>query len=320
MGNRVVLVAMIFALAQAEVACEPAGGTSGPGPGTATTGCPIPAPYTVQVSAASDVSSVTVPSGSDADDERAGNAPWCDLTEVSLTKLSVANAVSANGCPASASDTTLPCSPDGMLAALELRPTPINFPELSNRPALVYDLAANPPQEGCELCVLKVYQLRDPRVTGVPNWRWVADASRSTLAGTPIATANVGHFSVFALVELPAPEALQPGAADAAFIVASDFIAEDEGALTVQLSFIDGSIETSRQLERETARLFRFDRFDPISSLDDPACPGTPAEIMTCLFPVETEVRLQLPEDQLVSLGRASDGFRVDFSATVEIL
>jgi len=323
MGNRVTIVALIFALAQTEVSCNTTG-SPGPGagtatPGTATTSCPIPAPYKVQVSG--EVSSVTVQPGGAAQDERASNAPWCNTTEVSLTKLSVSNAVSANGCPASRSDTTPPCSTEGMLAAVELKPTPIKFPTSASQPELVYDLNVNKPQEGCVGCQLEVFQLFEPRPASGSNWRWVAYAYRSTFGSTPIATARVNHFSVFALVELPAPEVIVPGAAAATFIVGSDFIAEREGTtISVQLAFVEGSIDTSRKLDKETSRVFRFEQFAPVSGLDDPSCTGEPADAMTCLFPLGTEVRFEYAGDGTVSIGRVVDAYRVDFTATVAIL
>jgi hypothetical protein len=319
MVSRAVFAAVLFVLAQTDASCSTTGGGAGGGGGTATTDCPIPAPYKVDVSAAADISSVTVQAGDAAMDERASNAPWCDTTEVLLTKLDVATAVSNNGCPGNNAITSLPCSPDGMLAALEVKPTPISFPA-GSRPELVYDLDANPPQEGCELCTLAVYQRRQPPVAGQNNWRWVANAARATLGSTDIARAFITHFSVFALVELPAPEAIQPGAADGVFIVESDFISEQEGPITVQLTFQDGRIDTARELDRGVSRLFRFDLVEPVAGLDDPGCPGTPAESMTCLFPIGTEVNVLVSKDGLVSIGRVSDAYRVDFTATVEIL
>lgn len=319
MVSRAFFAAFIFALAQTDASCSTTGTGSGGGGGGATTDCPIPAPYKVDVSAPSDISSVTVQAGDGAQDERASNAPWCDTTEVSLTKLDVATAVSNNGCPGNNAITSLPCSPDGMLAALEIKPTPVAFPAAS-RPELVYDLDANPPQEGCELCVLAVYQRRPQPVAGQNNWRWVASATRATLGTTEIARAFVNHFSVFALVELPAPAAIQPGAANGVFIVESDFISEQEGPITVQLTFRDGRVDTARELDKGVSRLFRFDRVEPVAGLDDPGCPGTPAESMSCLFPVGTEVNVLVSDDGLVSIGRVSDAYRVDFTATVEIL
>lgn len=322
MGSRTIFAAFLFAIAQTDASCATGDGTSGGGGGgTATTSCPIPAPYKVDVSSASpDISSIEVQAGDDAEDKRQSFAPWCDTTELTLTKLDVATEVASNGCPRENSDTSVPCDEYGMLVALEIEPTPIRFPIVASRPELVYDLQANPPQKECAGgCLLKVFQLRDPRVATMDNWRFVADAVRGTSGSIPIATANIDHFSVFALVELPDAQAVAPGAADAQFIVASAFIAENqEGAITVQLAFVDGSVE-GQELEREISPLFRFDRVDPVAGFDDPACAGTPAEILTCLFPEETEIRLQLLEDGLVSLGRVSDGYRVDFSATVEI-
>jgi hypothetical protein len=319
-GRLAIVVALVLAVSQAEAGCTPTGsGGSAGGAGTATTTCPIPNPYKVDVTAGApgEVSSVTVKPGSDAVDERTGTA-WCDLTELKLTKLGVAAAVASNGCPTAPAATALPCTPYGMLAAVDLRPTPISFPTQTSHPDLVYDLVSNPPQKECDNCGLAVYQLREPPVSGMSNWRWVGSAYRSTAGSRAIATANLNHFSVFALVELPPPAAVNPGAADAVLIVGSDFIAEGETTLTVQLAFVEGRLDAPWQLDRETSLLYRFDHFDPTSIPSDGGCAGTPAEIMTCLFPIETEVRLQVLERSVV-LERVVDGFRVEFAAAVEV-
>ena len=325
MGKHLVLSALFFALAQTDASCAvtstggPGGGsTSVPGGGTATTGCPIPAPYVVKVAVATDISSVTVPSGSSAIDEANGGS-WCDTTQVSVTKLSVTGSVTAHGCPNDNGVKALPCPDKDLLVAIELKPTPVSFPNPASRPGLKYDLKANPPMTGCETgCTLDVYQLRDPKVLGLDNWRLVAGATRGMDGSIPVARANVDHFSVFALVEHPAPNPVAAGGVNAQFVVSSDFLQVDE-AVVVQLSVVGDGGVAGREFQDGMSLLFRFDRLDPGDGFEDPACPGDIPEILTCLFPIETPVVVDLPEEQRVSIQDPRSQTRVNFSASVAI-
>jgi hypothetical protein len=206
-----------------------------------------------------------------------------------------------------------------MLVALEIKPSPIVFPTSASQPQLDYDLAANPPQDACKDCqTLTVWQLEEPPI-GQNPWRWVADASRVSVSNRAYARAKVNHFSVFALVALP-PAAPILAANGTALVVESDFLAERETSIKVQLTYLEGPMDTARSLEKGSSRLFRFSDVHDPQGLDDPACPGTPAESLTCLFPLGTDISLDVAGDGNVVITRSTDQYRVEFAATVEIL
>jgi hypothetical protein len=318
MDQRAVFAALIWMLGASATSCNVA---TSPGPSTSGA-CSIGSPYTETVTggAAGEVSSIRVEPGSGAMDERpTPSVPWCDTSELSLTKLVLANAVAANGCPYAYAATVLPCFPYGMLAVLEIQPTPIGFPILASQPTLVYDLKENPKQKECDGCSLSVWQLKPVTSPGAANWRRVdtqVTERFDSATNRSLAEAKIDHFSVFALVDLPVPEPIQGG--QVSMVVASEF-GEDRNALAVQLVFVDGAIDASRVLEKGVSPVFRFVGFEPAGDSPDPACDGPPAELLTCLFPIDTEVSIELHGGRLVSIERRSDGLRIEFTADLEI-
>jgi hypothetical protein len=87
------------------------------------------------------------------------------------------------------------------------------------------------------------------------------------------------------------------------------------------MTFEEGGIDAPpREIVKGSSRLYQFEQVQPEGGFDDPGCPGTPAETMTCLFPAGTEVNFELGDKNLVSIGRVSDAYRVDFTATVTVL
>lgn len=265
------------------------------------------------------VSSITVQGGTVSEDERAALDPWCDSDELSIAALDVAATVANVGCPSNASVTTPPCLPWGMLAALEIEPTPVRFPDPATRPQLVYDLDANPPQEQCEDCLLKVYQLKDPLPPSGSNWRFVGNATPGSTGGVPTANANISHFSVFALVEVPPPRPVPGGGGEAVAIVTSEFIDVGDNAVSVDLAFPNGAEFDQEAIEPGGVRNFLFTGVELVEFSDGGCQIGLPGASLDCLYPIETEVIFTLESASLVVIDRADLTDRAVIAAAVAI-
>jgi hypothetical protein len=306
MSNRVI-VSLYITLVIAVL-----GGCVGGSSSSTTASCPpIAGPITANVSDASDVSSVTIPDGAWGYLDAGGD--WCATEDLEVTKIDVYAEIATYGCFYDRNDKTPPCSPYGALAAVDVKPSNVKFPN-SPKPSLRYDLVVSPPE--CEnlgyTCgYLAFYQLKEPVPPTGYAWRWVGPASETSYKGKSAAEGNINHFSTFALVELPGPRPIAPGL-QVAMIVASDFLEDNQRDTLAAFEILRGELEETGQM-----RLFRFSRVDPAYS--DPNLPedclslATPAEQLTCLFPIGTEVILAVGVDgvdnlaSITSAGQARD-------------
>jgi hypothetical protein len=283
---------------------------------------PISGPITATVSASGDVSSATIPDGAYGYYD-AGGGDWCATGDFEADKIDVNAAIAAFGCFYDRSDKTPPCSPYGALAAIDVKPSNVSFPA-PPKPSLRYDLDANPPaceQLGITCGWYGIYQL----ITPIPDppakaWRWVGPATETTYSGKAVAEGDINHFSIFALVELPGPRPVAPPLR-AGMIVASDFLEDDRGDVLVAFEILEGDLQEVGQ-----TRLFRFSNVDPAFS--DPNLPeecldlGTPAEQLTCLFPIDTEVTVAVGVDGVanqVSIVGVAEGYEARLFADVQI-
>jgi len=109
------------------------------------------------------------------------------------------------------------------------------------------------------------------------------------------AEGRIYHFSIFALVELPDPTTVT-GPRTMGMIIASDFIEDDRGDISVGVIVFEDSLGELDQAGEQ--RLFRFSGVDPASFEGDvpPDCEALPsvAEQFTCLFPIDTAVEFEL--------------------------
>jgi hypothetical protein len=299
MSRRFLVYGLFLLLVTFSLVGCPGGGTNGGG-----TDCPpYSSSYSATVPAAADVSNINIPSGASGTID--GDGDWCDPDTVGISSADINALVSSNGCFQDRSDTTPPCSPMRGLGALDVSPSDISFSG-TTKPNLRYDLTANPPQQ--DSTSYMIYQLKTP-IPSPPtrSWRYVGLANPSTFSGKPVAEGGINHFSIFALVE-PPPAVLVPPPITTVMIVASDFIDDGRGTISVELEvmeIIDGDI-AAKPGEPHVFILSSVDpAYDDPGLLPDCLSLGTPAEQLTCLFPegILLEVRSGVDGiDNLISL------------------
>jgi hypothetical protein len=323
MSRRSLVFGLVLLLACFILVGCPGGGTSGGGTsgGGATTDCPpYSSAHSALVPAAGDVSSISIPSG--ASGKIDGDGDWCNPDDVGITTVDFNALVSSHGCFVDRNDTTPPCSPLKGLGAVDVTPSNTYFSG-SPKPTLRYDLTTNPPQQ--DNSSYMIYQLK-ATIPPAPTraWRYVGPAYPSTFSGKSVAAGGISHFSVFALVEAP-PAVPVPSPFAMVTIVASDFIDDDRGTISVELEVvevIDGDV-TARPGE---PHVFLLTNVDPAYS--DPGLPqecldlGSTAEQLTCLFPegILLEIRSGVDgTDNLISIFAPERAYEARLFANVQM-
>jgi hypothetical protein len=305
---------------------------------------PIQSPASVSVP--DEITSITILAGTFAYNDP-GTGDWCDTSQLTLVKVSVAELVPIYGCFTNRNDITYPCgcftnrnditypcSVYNALAAVDIQPSQIKFPT-QPRPVLVYDLSRTENQPTCiEKSVncggFAIYQLKSP-VPNAPSlaWRYVSSASW-ILNSSPAAAEgkNIDHFSTFALVELPPP---QPAPLDfrGVMIVDSQFIPEEPGNSSI--FSVTLLIRDAADLDlNDQTRLFRFSYPEVQLTVNgsfpqeclDPKIYLTVPEQLSCLFPIDMEVILVNEVDnvaKLLSITPATEEYEARFFATLEV-
>lgn len=272
-------------------------------------------------SATNDISSVTIQSGTYAENDPGGN-PWCNTGVLNMTWVDIIGLINKYGCFASR-DCTIPTSYDP-LAAYDVQPSPISFPTPSPRPNLIYDLDASP--TGCVIdkvtCNFEIYQLKEP-IPDPPEvaWRAVGDAQQKSTSSSNYAEGDIDHFSTFALVRLPPPGPVNPPAT-LGTVVASKFLAEPRGSIRV--AFAITSANPNIREMRQT-RVFRFNldkepKLTVSSGTPPQAClkHWTIAQQLTCLFSIGMQVNVIVGNNS-VEIASMSGKYAIKFSASVQI-
>jgi hypothetical protein len=329
MSKHAAALSLIIIASIVAVGCNPTPvPTPPPAPTTPCTSTTTIGPITVAVTNPNDVSSISIPSGTWAQDHN--GAPWCNTGLLSIAEVSVNNLVGTNGCFTTRITPTPPaaCTPYNALAALDVGPNDVAF-NYSSKPTLRYDLTANPPKckelnTGCG--GFGIYQLFDPIPPApAPAWRYVGSAFATTFNSTSVAQGDVFHFSIYALVELPSPRPVTPPSA-LGMTVASVFDQETGG--TEKNAFrVSLAINTAQPDMKEVSetRLFRFSQVVglPVTSGENlpPECLnlGTAAQQLTCLFPIDMLVTVALGPDSTVLITSVAKAYSVKFVANVEI-
>ena len=283
---------------------------------------PMSGPQTATLTASTDVSSVTVPDGTTGEYDDGGY--WCDPDDLEVHKVDVNSLITSHGCFNNKFDKTPPCSPNNALAAIDVYPSFVAF-NSSPKPSLIYDLSVtdNKPEcmeEGVTCGGYEFYQLIKPTPATGTHWRPVGSATLDTYSGKIVAKGNVNHFSTFALVELPIPRTIQPPL-EGEMIVASEFLFDDQNAIRVAFEIVNADLP-----EIGETRLFRFLNLDP--SWDENKFPeecverGSIADQLTCLFPIDMPVFLELGINNSANLNKLTSldqGYPAEFYAIVEI-
>lgn len=312
-GNRLQLFLLVLTVSFSLTGCPPP-----PPPSSCP---PIAGPLTANVSASGDVSSITIPNGATGEFDSGGY--WCDTSALDIEIVDVNALIASYGCFTDRGDTTPPCSFYTALAAVDVSPDNVSFPSVP-KPQLRYDLDVHPPQNQ-EASSFSIYQLKDP-IPSPPtrSWRLVGTATPNTYSGKSVAQGSINHMSVFALVELPPPVPVTPPFLST-MIVDSDFLDDDQGIITVAF-VIQEVIVDQRVMTAGEIRIFRLTGVDPAYA--DPNLPAvcldldTPAAQLTCLFPVETSVEVELGIDGVENLMRIlslDQGYEARLFANVEI-
>lgn len=308
MSRRTTVIPILLALlALLLISCD--GGTTCP---------PISGPVVATVPGASDASSVEIADGTNAEDDSSGG-PWCDTGSLTIDAVDVDSLIGMYGCFYSRSTTT-DCYPDTALAAVDVAPSNVSFPN-PPEPLLRYDLVAHPPKNQ-DATYFAIYQLKSTVPTPPAlAWKHVGDAS---LVPGDLAEGNINHFSIFALVELPTPSPLSPPLRTV-MVVASDFIEDSQGSITVDLTTQEIDAEEILVEVGET-RIFRFSNIDP--AYDDPKLPTDCLALdliedqLTCLFPEGTKLEITLGVDgteNLISIFAPDRGYEARLHANLEI-
>lgn len=282
---------------------------------------PITGPITANVAAPGDVSSITIPNGATAEFD--GGGYWCDTAALAIETVDVNALVASYGCFTLRSDKTPPCSPSSALAAVDVSPDDVKFPS-PPKPQLRYDLDAHVPQNP-DATNFGIYQLKAV-IPAPPStaWRWVGSATPTTYSSKSVAQGSINHMSVFALVELPPPAPVTPPFLST-MIIDSDFLDDDQGIITVAFAIREVNFDQGVVAAEET-RIFRLTGVDPAYA--DPNLPAecldldTPAAQLTCLFPVDTSVEVELGIDGIENLMRIlslDQGYEARLFANVEI-
>jgi hypothetical protein len=234
-----------------------------------------------------------------------GDVPWCDTDDLDIAPEDL------GALP--------PCPYTKCLAAVNVTPDNIKCPSSKNtsatKPRLSYDLDEHPPAKSPENCggsayCYSIYQFRSSTST----WRYVGYAKAIQVGPEWFAEGRIYHFSIFALVELPDPTTVS-GPRTMGMIVASDFIEDDRGDISVGVIVFEDSLGEFDQAGEQ--RLFRFSGVDPASYEGDvpPDCEALPsvAEQFTCLFPIDTAVEFELAEQGQAVLLAPEMGYGVVF-------
>lgn len=256
------------------------------------------------VNVATEASSVTVTKGTYATVD--GNGLWCgeNLGVDALSQSTLNQLISKYGCFNSATSKIPPCTPYNALAALDINPDSISFPK-SPKPKLRYDLSAHKPtckQLDIACGGYAIYQLQEQSA----KWLFAGSAFETSFSGKQVAEGSVSHFSIFALVELPAPRPVTPPALPpftAGMVVASEFLVDDGGSITVAIEILRSPLPETGEI-----RLFRLTGVDPV--FDPAQLPAnclagqTIAEQLSCLLPIGREVAFETGVDGVDNLIR----------------
>ena len=270
---------------------------------------PLVNTHIATIPSSTDLSSITVSAGTYAYQEpytSSNQIPWCDAD--------ANNNLGIQPYPVS-SLASLP-SYNNVLAAVDIKPDAIKFPVAANRPQLSFNLKPgtynlDPKNCGNSSCYAFY------RYTG-SSWVYAGSATAVPISSNWFAQGPINHFSLYALVELPPPQTL-PGPQNLGLVVASDFLGDEQGSMSVAFMVRDDSLG---QLNAGTPELvFRFFSVD-LANIDGtaPDCLklATYPEEFTCLFPIGTQAVLQLGMAQdptLQILINSDGGFQVQFHA-----
>ncbi|MCX6080543.1 MAG: hypothetical protein NTW32_13505 [Chloroflexi bacterium] len=289
------------------IGCTPGAATQPPAvqPSPTPTPTPLPCPqygfnYTTDPLQGGDVSSGEIYAVTYATQN---NNAWCWPNKITISKP---NLGALPTCPA----------PKGCLNAIDLGPDDLKFVDPNNsvleKPKLTFDLGKNTvvPKENCSSYCYVIYQLA--KINNQDKWVYAADAKADTLTIPPItynvATGNVAHFSVFAIVELPPPTPpSQPFTQN--FVVASDFVLSLTGDMGVAFQVLD---QGAPELIPGQERLFRFVGFNEKEILIPSGIPEACQDVtpldrkLSCIFPIGTQVKISIdiisPTDWLFTI------------------
>ena len=288
--------------------------TTPPAPSTTPaptgSGC-LPLPLTESTSVGD---SIEVPVGAVGmhDD---GSGQWCQESELGVSVIDVNAEIATHGCVSTASITNPDECPFFARAAVDVKPDDIAWNTVSGvseRPLLTYETAAylsRCPEEGT--CTNAIYQL-DPGYLSSTNWRYVGSAN--PVPGTTKVAGTIIHFSVFALAEIPESRDVG-GPADLVTIVASDFLPNQRTGVTVSMAIIEVAVaDDALAIEPDAVVLFSLDQLELVD-IPGVGCSGTNAEILTCLFPLLTEVSIAYDGEIMMIENREAG-----FSATLQTL
>ena len=239
------------------------------------------------------------------------STPWCSPTQLAITIANLA------GLP--------PCPYAGCLIAVDVKPDNIDFSNPANtnatKPSLSYDLAEHPPSESginLEDCSNNYNCFAFYREDS-GSWIFAGAATTTMIGSEWFATGRINHFSVFALVQLPQPAAVQPPRAFG-MVVRSEFHEDENGGLSVAVLIAEDrggefSVDSGE-------RILRLTGFEPLEFEGDidPACQDAARTelLFTCLFPAGTRVELLL--DEIATMRGLESGEAIPFSVqNVEI-
>lgn len=249
----------------------------------------------------------------DFDNDDTNDVAWCNSD--SNSKLGIA--LYSGNVPA--------CQLDKCLAVVNLSPddVKINQPvgEYSGKPVLSYDLSVHVPKIDPESCINK-YCYAYYRLVG-NSWLWVGNAKAVWADPKYMAEGKVGHFSVYAIVELP-PAQDVIGPREFQLVVASRFLLEDDGALRVVLA-VESDSFGDENLGRELLfSFFSVDPSQPIDNVPEECFDGRDLDQQfTCLFPIGTVIELIVDgggEQNSHSIYAIDEGYGLNFySSPVQI-